>query len=272
LNNEQASRPFKLLMITSALTGEGKSIVACHLASFLAMMGKRVLLVDANLRNPKQHIFFQLQNASGLSNIIVETQMVPQAELYGQATDIPTLRVLTAGSIPANPSELLQSHLTYRLFEYFKSSAFDYVIVDAPPLLPVADAQILTSYISATLLVVDASKTPRKLFSHVKKMLKRSNVRSVGITITNSLWSDYSDRFRNSSNSKQGETDSVLLQTSMPLTPIMPPDPIQSPTRYGSPQFIQTHHTLRRSPLLKEAMGREGNVKSNQSQNFTYPQ
>ena len=104
LNTAQAIKPFKSVMITSALPGEGKSTVAANVASFLAITGKRVLLIDANLRHPILDQHFQLKNHRGLSNVFLEMWTSPRMELYGQETGIPTLRVLTSGIMPTKPT------------------------------------------------------------------------------------------------------------------------------------------------------------------------
>jgi len=193
LNAAQALKPFKLVMVTSALAGEGKSTIAAHLASFLAMTGKSVLLVDANLRHPVLDQHFQMDNQQGLSNAFLEKGTSIE-RLDGRITEIPTLRVLTSGVLPSNPPELLQSPLAHGLFDLFKkSSQFDYVILDAPPLLPVADAQILASYAHTTVLVINASKTPRKVLLRAKQVLNRTRTTVIGVALNKSPWPDYTD-------------------------------------------------------------------------------
>ncbi len=195
LNALQETQHFKLVLVTSALGGEGKSTIAANLASFMAMTGKHVLLVDADLRHPVQDQHFQLDNHNGLSNSFLEMWAQVEVELTGQATEMPTLRVLTAGVLPSNPSELLQSQLAQQLFKRFKETTqFDYIIFDSAPLLPVADTQILASYMDATLLVVDISKTPRKTLVRAKQLLQRAHATLLGLAINKSYWPDYGDR------------------------------------------------------------------------------
>ncbi|MFL5697525.1 MAG: polysaccharide biosynthesis tyrosine autokinase [Ktedonobacteraceae bacterium] len=186
-------KPFKVVMVTSALAGEGKSTIAAHLASSLAMTGKNVLLVDTNLRHPVLDQRFQMDNQHGLSNAFLEKGGSIE-RLDVRITEIPTLRVLTSGVLPSNPPELLQSPPAEQLFDHFKkSSQFDYVILDAPPLLPVADAQILASYAQVTLLVIDASKTPRKVLLRAKQVLNRTRTTVIGVALNKSPWPDYND-------------------------------------------------------------------------------
>ncbi len=127
LNAAQAVKPFKLVMITSAVASEGRSTLAACLSEFLAMSGKRVLLVDADLRRPVLHQHFHLDNHRGLVGAFVEkTEQLNVMD--GQQTAIPSLRVLTAGPRPFNATELLQSPLAQQFFEQLKKSPqFHYV-------------------------------------------------------------------------------------------------------------------------------------------------
>jgi capsular exopolysaccharide synthesis family protein len=205
----QVIKPFKLVMITSALAGEGKSTIAANVASFLATAGKRVLLVDADLRYPVLDQYFQLDNQKGFASALLEMRAQIEPELDGQATDIPTLRVLTAGAPTSNPAELLESPLARQLFNHFKqASQFDYVIFDTPPLLPVADAQILASYIPATVLVVDTSKTPRKYLAQAGRVLNRTRTMVIGVVLNKSHWPESGDIRHYLSGLRQPGTDS----------------------------------------------------------------
>lgn len=194
LNTSQALHPFKLILITSAFASEGKSTVAKNVATYLAMTGKKVLLIDANMRRPQLAEQFYLHNHTGLSNLLTEMWAKPRLELYSQASTIPTLRVLTTGAVPMNSTELLQSVSANHFFAQLRSAHFDYVIFDGPPLLVAADTRILASYVEALLLVVDASKTPRKALLRMRQMLKQFNVTLVGVVVNRSPWSDYADR------------------------------------------------------------------------------
>ncbi len=187
LSVAQALKPFKLVVVTSTLVGEGKSTVAANLASFLAMTGKHVLLVDANLHHPALDQHFRLDNHQGLSNVLLDQMEV---DLDGQATGMPTLRVLTVGTASSHSAELLQSPLTSQLFEDFKKAPFDYVIFDAPALLPVADTLILVSYIQATVFVVDVSKTSRRALLRARRVLDKTHTTVLGVVINKSRWSD----------------------------------------------------------------------------------
>ncbi len=182
---EQATSPFNLVMVTSALSGEGKSTVAVLLASLLARSGKSILLVDANMRNPVLDQLFQIENKRGLSNAL-QKEGTSTPELYSQTCDIPTLHVMPAGEPSDNPAELLQSPMVDHLFGHLKEAPFDYIIFDAPPLLPVADAQFLALHMQAILLVIDGSKMPRRVLSRTSHILSRFSISIRGVVINKS--------------------------------------------------------------------------------------
>lgn len=184
LEASQATEPLKLVMVTSALSSEGKSTIAALLASLLARGGKSILLVDANLRNPVLDQRFQIDNKCGFSNAL-QAEGTPTQELYKQAPDIPTLYVLTAGAPYANPAELLQSPAVDQLFGHL-SESFDYIIFDTPPLLSIADAQLLALHMQAIILVIDESKTPRRALSRTRQVLRRIPVAIGGVAINKS--------------------------------------------------------------------------------------
>jgi capsular exopolysaccharide synthesis family protein len=212
LNVAQRNNPFKLVMITSALAGEGKSSIASDLAAFLAMMGKRTLLVDANLQSSVLDRHFDLKTPTELTSGVVVTWPEIEDHLNGQPTTIPNLfivtagvldlRVLTAGAPASASTDLLQSSWVDQLFEHFKKAPFDYVIFDTPPLLAVAETQILASYVHTAVLVVDASKTPRQPLRQTKRALNKTHTRVLGVVLNKSLWPSQSDsdtggRYRN---------------------------------------------------------------------------
>ncbi len=222
LNMAQATHAFKMVMVTSALAGEGKSTIAANIASFLAMSGKRVLLVDADLRHPVLDQHFQLDNRKGLSSAFLEMWSQVQMDLDGKPTEIPSLRVLTTGVLPSNPPELLQSHLAHQLFNHFRNAQqYDYIIFDTPPLLPVADSQILAAYIQTTILVVDASKTSRKALRQARQILSRTSTRVLGVAINKSQWPGYGDLQDYLSNVQQRPRADIAVSTppSMPQSP-----------------------------------------------------
>lgn len=223
VNAAQAIKPFKLVMITSPLEDEGKSTIAANFASFMALSGKRVLLVDTNLRSPMLDQYFELENHESLSIVFLRSWAKINVELDGQPTDIRTLRVLTAGIAPSNPAELLQSPTAARIFEHFKTANnFDYIVFDTPSLLPVADTQALASYMQAVILVVDASRTPRKALVRARQVLKRMHIPMLGVVINKTSWPDYStmNRYHGEVYQKQTAADSLKIEPELPVTPL----------------------------------------------------
>ncbi len=188
LNVAQKVKPFKLVMVTSALVGEGKSTVAANLAAFLAKAGKHVLLVDTNLRSPTLGEYFQLDTPPNLASTFMGSSAEIEENLGVQPTDIPNLYVLTAGALFSDSPDMLLSLWANQFFDHLRKAPFDYIIFDTPALLPVADTQILASHVQATVLVVDATKTPRKTLLQAKRMLNRTRTTILGVVINKNHW------------------------------------------------------------------------------------
>ena len=165
-----AEHPITSLTITSTIKGEGKSTVAVYLAKTASAVGKRVLLVDANMRFPQLHTYLGLSNRKGLSNTL--SSDLSLNEVIQRLPDDENLFVLTAGTIPADPITLLSSKKMHYLMEQFLA-LFDLVIYDTPPLMGVADGHLLASQTEGTVLIVKIEKTDRDM---VKKALDQLNV------------------------------------------------------------------------------------------------
>lgn len=157
--------PPRIIVVTSANPGEGKSTVAANLARVLAAGGQPTVLIDADLRRPAQHKEFDLDSSLGLSQVLSGDVSLRDAL---QGTDSRLLHVLPAGRIPPNPSELVGSKQMAKLLAALAESRT--VIVDAPPVLPVSDAGLLTVAADGAILVVRTGKTMR---DHVTLAMKR---------------------------------------------------------------------------------------------------
>lgn len=172
--------PGGLLLVTSANPGEGKTTTCGNLAIALAQAGKRVLLVDADLRRPYLHKLFGKSNNVGLSYLFLEQDAPLETVL--QDTAVPGLQLVTTGELPPNPSELLESKRMTQILAKFREHA-DIVILDSPPVLAVADASILGSLCSGTVLVIDAGHTRRDSARQAVENLHATNTLVLGVIL-----------------------------------------------------------------------------------------
>lgn len=168
----------KSLMFTSTGPGEGKSTTAANTAVALAQTNQRVILVDCDLRKPTQHKIFGLR-PKGLTNILSEN-ISWESQL--QPTMVNNLRLLAAGPIPPNPSELLGSPQMFQLLEELKKET-DYLVVDAPPVMAVTDAGVLASKVDGILLVISSRMVRPELAQRAKELLLRANGKILGVVL-----------------------------------------------------------------------------------------
>ncbi|MGK7905017.1 MAG: GumC family protein [Hormoscilla sp.] len=172
-------RPLQSLVISSALPSEGKSTIALNLAQAAAIMGRRVLLVDADLRRPAIHMMTDLPNAWGLSNLI-STDSLDLQEVTQRSPAEDNLYVLTAGQVPPDPTRLLSSQKMRNLIEQLQN-LFDLVIFDTPPLAGLADAKLLAVHTGGIVMVVGLGQTDRSVLKQVLDGLKQSHTSVLGV-------------------------------------------------------------------------------------------
>ena len=160
-NTEFASvdAPIRTLLVTSSITGEGKTVTAANLAVAFAQAGRRVVLVDADLRKPGVHLLFDLPNAHGLTTLLRSDDV--SLDAIAQPTEQANLRVLTTGPLPPNPGELLSSQRMREILDRLVAGG-DLILFDGPPLQAVTDSAILSSLTDGTLLVVDAGHSRQR--------------------------------------------------------------------------------------------------------------
>lgn len=171
-----STQPLQVLMVTSALGGDGKTTTSANLAVALARTGKRVVLICADLRRPRTHAFFRLKNDAGLADAIADgVDIVDIARNPG----IDNLRVVTSGPIPADPAELLSAPATRDLFAALREIS-DFVIVDAPPILAVADASIIAPMVDGALFVIDSQRSSRSALHQARNQLENAGANLVG--------------------------------------------------------------------------------------------
>jgi capsular exopolysaccharide synthesis family protein len=163
------------VMVVSAGVGEGKSTTAANLAVVLAETGKDVLLVSADLRRPRVHELFDLPNTSGLSDLLTDGP-AGASELWSVT---PHLLVLPSGPPLAHPSALLDGDRMRQLLKE-QRDRFDFIVLDCPPALVVADALALAPLVDAVLVVADARRSDRELLGRMREELEQVGARIVG--------------------------------------------------------------------------------------------
>lgn len=171
--------PPRSIVVTSPLPGDGKSTVAVNLAIALAQGGERVVLIDGDLRRPTVARTMGLPGGAGLSDVLTDRADI--TDVLQRAPDISDLYVLTAGTIPPNPSEVLGSERMHRLLEELAGAAM--VIIDAPPLIPVTDSAVLANQADGALVVVSVGKTTYDLAEKALDALKKANGRALGVAL-----------------------------------------------------------------------------------------
>ena len=169
----------KSLIITSPLPNEGKSVTISNLAVSLAQMEKKVLLIDADLRRPKQHRIFNLKNHDGLSNYLT---MGLDLNKMIKTTVVPSLYFINSGPVPPNPAEILGSERMKALLDRLKA-AFDFILVDTPPILSVTDPQILGKMVDGLVLVVQADRTPKEALRQTREIVDLLQLKTYGVVI-----------------------------------------------------------------------------------------
>ena len=175
-------KEIKTLLITSSLPSEGKSFVSVNLATAFAQAGKKVLLIDCDLRKGRQHRIFKLAGKEGLSNLLVGN--VTNYADYICETGIKKLYLLPRGIVPPNPSELLDSKKNQTLIESLKDK-FDLIILDGPPINGLSDSLILTNYVDKVLIVASVDNTPKTELKNTVKALESVNAPVAGCVANN---------------------------------------------------------------------------------------
>jgi capsular exopolysaccharide synthesis family protein len=171
--------PSKVFVVTSSLPEEGKTTTSCNLAVALAQAGQRVLLLEGDLRRPKISEHLNVEEAVGLTTVLVGRIGLADAV---QPSGVPGLDVLPSGATPPNPSELLQSNAMHDVMDRLRKD-YDVIVVDAPPLLPVTDAALLTAQSDGALLVIRHGKTTKDQVQHAAERLEAVDGRLVGAVL-----------------------------------------------------------------------------------------
>ena len=177
---KMADQGIKSFLVTSSEAAAGKSTASANIAVAFAQQGKKVLLIDGDLRKPTVNITFKVQNRVGLTNILMHQSSIEDAIQGTRLSE--NLTIITSGPIPPNPSELLASSAMKNLIDSV-SDLFDVVLIDTPPLSAVTDAQILSSYVGGVVLVVRAYETKKESLAKTKKILEQVNANILGVVL-----------------------------------------------------------------------------------------
>ena len=172
----------KLILITSAFPGEGKTSTTINLGATLASLGSKVVIVDCDMRRPACHRSTGVENKPGFVQCL--TGHVDLAEALLPVPGVENLSVIPCGPIPPNPAEILSSPMAGELFQRLRSQ-FEYVLVDSPPLLSVADSRILSTLTDAVVLVVRAYETSYDVVRRARALLYGAGARILGVALNN---------------------------------------------------------------------------------------
>jgi len=174
----------KTVLVTSTMPGEGKSWVTANLATTFAQTGKKVVIIDADMRKGRQHSIFTVENKPGLSNYLLEASENSNEDIlqYVKKTGVENLYLITSGNIPPNPSELLASEVTINMIEKLKQF-FDILIFDGTPSLIVTDAMIVARLVDTSIIVTEHNATKKENLIKVKKSLESVGASVAGVVI-----------------------------------------------------------------------------------------
>lgn len=170
---------YRSILVSSTSPQDGKSTTIANLAVTLAQAGKRVMLLDCDLRKPVLHHIFKVDNHQGVTNCLMHQVTIEEVAHEGV---VENLTLVTSGPIPPNPAEMLGSERTRSLWPALLGK-YDYVLIDAPPILAVADASILASQVDGVILVVRYAATRYDLAKKAKEQLLNANAHIIGVVL-----------------------------------------------------------------------------------------
>ncbi|MBU4268315.1 MAG: polysaccharide biosynthesis tyrosine autokinase [Acidobacteria bacterium] len=172
--------PPKVMVVTSALPQEGKTVTVVNLAVAFTQLGKKVLIIDCDLRRPRLHKIFRIKNLAGVTSFLVGRSRLEDI-LYRYPNE-PNLHVIPSGPIPPNPVELIISKGLGEMMAKLRQH-YDFIFIDAPPLMGISDAILLGEHADGLLLVAWGGKTPRKVIEKAKNEIEKYNVKLFGLIL-----------------------------------------------------------------------------------------
>ncbi len=171
--------PIKVVTVTSAGPGEGKTTTSINIAIAFVQTGYKVLVIDGDLRKPKVHKVMEMENHNGLVNILANKD---DYKKYVKKSEIEGLDIITSGAIPPNPSELLESNQMKLLIQTIRED-YNLVIIDAPPVGSVTDAAILSTIVDGTILVAASGVVEIDSLKRSKELLQKVNANLIGVVL-----------------------------------------------------------------------------------------
>ncbi len=169
----------KTILVTSATPGEGKTLTLINLAVAMAQNGQKVLIVDCDMRKPRIHKALEISNKAGLAEYLMYGEDISR---FINRIDTLNIDVMTSGKIPTNPSELLHSNVMKETVESLKGK-YDYVFFDSPPVVPVTDAVVMSSYMEGAVLVIASGKLEIDMAKKAKESLVASGIEILGVVL-----------------------------------------------------------------------------------------
>ena len=173
-------RPIRTVLVTSARPGEGKTTTATNLAVAAARSGQRVMLIDCDLRKPQAHLFFGLPNDVGFTSVLLGEVTLQQAAQISRGDG--KLAVVTSGPLPPDPSDLLSGETTHRALDRIRNE-IDLVVLDSPPVLPVADPTVLAGLVDGVIVVASAGSTDKRQLARAISRLEQVEAPLLGTVL-----------------------------------------------------------------------------------------